>query len=133
MLRRFVVVAVVAALPALALAGEKAKRPSGTYTRAAGDRKVTWTFKDDALKIKVQIGAGSLDYEAAYGVTKDGVLFGIFTKAEKKGIEGGPSKDDLVSFRYELSKGELKISDLKGTAIDDEGKRLVEGVYKEEK
>jgi hypothetical protein len=134
MLHRLAVVAAFAVLPALAFAGGKAaKKPSGSYSRAAGDRKVTWTFKDDTLAIAIKIGEGSIHYDASYGVTKDGVLFGVMTKAEKKGPTGGPDKGDLFSFQFTLGMGELKISDLKGTAVDDEAKRLVEGTYKQEK
>ena len=134
MLQRLAALAVVAVLPAAAPAEvKKPAKPSGTYTREAGERKVSWTFKEDTLTIRIQIGEGRLDYEAAYGITKDGLLFGVMTKAEKKDIDGGPGKEDLISFRYTLGEGELKISDLKGTSIGDEAKRLVEGTYKKEK
>jgi len=110
-----------------------AKKPSGKFAREVGDRKLVFDFKADTLTIHLTEGDRRVTAHAAYGVTGDGLLFGVITRVEKKGTEDGPGKGDLFSFQFEESKTEFTISDLKGTRINDEARKLVEGVYKIEK
>jgi hypothetical protein len=135
MFKRLALVALVVVFPFVAVAEEKAKvtKPTGTFVREIGERKLTFTFKDDDLTITVKLGEASMVINCAYGVTKDGLLFAAMTKVEKKGTEGGPTKGDLFSAQYVIKKGELTLSEFKSTHGDEEARRLVEGVYKEEK
>jgi hypothetical protein len=132
--RRLAVALIALLLPALAAAEEKkaAKKPTGTYSREAGDRKLAFAFKADTLTISLTAGETKMTIEADYGVTKEGVLYGVMTKVEKKGTDAGPSKGDLFSFQFDVSGSELTISDLKGTHVNDESRKIVEGVYKKE-
>ncbi len=57
-----------------------ARKPTGSWTRKAGDMTITFTFKADRLEARVTDGA-TIEIQADYGVTKDGTLFGIVTKA----------------------------------------------------
>lgn len=130
MLRRMAM-GLVVVLPALVAAEDKpAAKPAGTYTREAGERKVSFTFKADTVVIQVDTGTEKITIDAAYGVTKDGLLFAAITKVDRTGDGGGPTKDDLFGFKYEVSKGGLTISDLKGTHVNEDSKKLVEGEYK---
>ena len=68
---------------------------------------------------------------AAYGLTKDGVLFGYTTKVDKKGTDDGPEKGDLFSFTYKVDGDALTISDLNGSKPpSDPAKALIQGEYK---
>jgi hypothetical protein len=121
------VLAVCFALPVNA-EDAAAKKPAGSWARKAGDMTITFTFKADSLEVKVTNGA-TIDIQADYGLTKDGTLFGIITKATKTGTDG-PNEGDLFSFRVKLEKDTLTISDLKGTAGGEGAKNAVEGEYK---
>lgn len=135
MLRRLALV-LVFVLPLFAVAEEKkaaVKKPTGSYSRESGDYKILFTFKADTLTINLTAGETKIDIDAAHGVTKDGVLFATITKVAKKGTDRGPEKGDLFSFQFAISKTELTISDLKGTNVHDESRKIVEGVYKSDK
>jgi hypothetical protein len=106
-----------------------AKKPAGSWTRKAGDMTITFTFKADTLEARVTNGS-TIVVQADYGVTKDGTLFGIITKAKKEGTADGPNEGDLFSFRVKVEKDTLTLSDLKGTAGGEGAKNAVEGEYK---
>jgi hypothetical protein len=126
-----VLVLVPAAIPA-----EKApaQKPLGTWTRALGEGKITFTFDAETLRAEL-VGEGdqALTIHAPYGLTADGTVFGIITKVESKGGASGPEKGDLFSFQVKVEKGELIISDLKGTRESDDARRIVQGEYKKAK
>jgi uncharacterized lipoprotein YbaY len=122
------VLAVCFLLPVNA-ADAPAKKPAGSWTRKAGDMTITFTFKADSLEARVSNGT-TIEVQADYGLTKDGTLFGIVTKATKTGTDQGPSEGDLFSFRVKVEKDTLTISDLKGTAGGEGAKNAVEGEYK---
>ena len=110
-----------------------AKKPLGTWTREAGGWKIKFVIKEDEMTIKLEDGDGNtIEIEAAYAVTKDGVLFGCSTKATAKGIEAKVEKGDLFSVAYSANDKELTVSDLKGTHASDESRKLIEGVYKKQ-
>jgi hypothetical protein len=106
-----------------------AKKPTGSWTRKAGDMTITFTFKADSLEARVTNGS-TIVAQADYGMTKDGTLFGIVTKVKKEGTADGPSEGDLFSFHVKFEKDTLTISDLKGTAGGEGAKNAVEGEYK---
>ncbi len=114
----------------LALAADKAPaKPAGTWEREAGEAKITFEIKaDGTMTLKVKHGDNTIDARASYGVTDEGVLFATMTKVEAKDGKG-PEKGDLFSFSFTVSKGEMTISDLKGTKVNDQARKLVEGVY----
>jgi hypothetical protein len=127
-------VTVVVALVVVAAAGAAdapAKKPIGTWARGLGENKVTFQFKADSLTCVITNGSATLEVEADYGVTKDGVIYGIITKAERKGVDGGPEKGELFSFQVKIDKETITISDLKGTD-NAEAKQLIQGEYKKQ-
>lgn len=108
-----------------------AKKPLGKWERKAGDAEIRFSFKEDGgMHATVSMGDNSVDVDGAYGVTKDGTLFGIITKVEKKGGEGGPSEGTLFSFKFTVDKDKLTLSDFKATEGHDEAKSLIEGDFK---
>ncbi|MFO0877556.1 MAG: hypothetical protein U0840_09290 [Gemmataceae bacterium] len=126
---RLMLCAIVLALPFTVLAEEKvSKKPQGTFVREADGQKITLSFKADAMTVTV--GDDHVVVEAAYAVTGD-VLFGSITKVKKQG-DGGPDKRDLFSFQFAVKDKELIVSELKGTQVNDDSRRLVEGTYKKE-
>jgi hypothetical protein len=125
------VLALVVTFTAGLAADEKAaKKPLGSWTKPVGERTLTFDIKADTLIVTLAEGDKSFVATAAYGVTSEGVLFGTFTKIEKKGLEEGPAKGDLFSFAFSATKDELTVSDLKGTKVNEEAAKHVEGVYK---
>lgn len=122
------VVGVVLAGSAVFSAEEGArKKPIGTWERQAGDTQIRFEITADRLRVSVK-GSETTTVECDYGVTRDGVLFGVVDKVEKQG-EGGPSKGDLFSFKFSVDKDTLTVSELKGTDNAD-AKQAVEGEYK---
>jgi hypothetical protein len=91
---------------------------------------LSWTFNDDnTFKLKVKLENGNdAEAEGSYGVTKEGTVFAIMTKA-KSSVEGGPEKGDLFSFNFKISGKELTVGDAAGTKINDQARGLVEGTY----
>ena len=137
---RFATAAVLAVLASVPLAtaadkAEKAKKPSGEWTHTVGDFTVTFKFEDETLHVEVSKNNGDcLNVDAAYGVTADGLVFGVITKVEKKGTEEGPEKGDLFSFECKIDKDVLTISELtSGKGVSDEGKQLLGGQYTKKK
>ena len=123
-------------IPTASFAEEKVaaiKKPVGTWVRENDGHKLIFAIKAETLTIKLKTAEGELTAEATYSVTAEGTLFGIITKVEKKGIEGGSEKGDLFSFDISTNKDELTLSNLKGTRTSDEAAKIVEGVYAKEK
>jgi hypothetical protein len=109
------------------------KKPIGTWTREAGGWTITFEIKDGEMTIKLKDGDGNtIDFEAEYGVTKGGTLYGCATKVTTKGIDTTAEKGDLFSVVYSANDKELTVSDLKGTHVNDEARKLIEGVYKKQ-
>src|SRR5262249_30545552 len=134
MLRRVAALLLVLAVSRLGLAADKAaKKPLGTWSRESGDRKFTFDIKADTLTIKVTQGERKREATAAYGVTDEGLLFGVITRSDKKEGEGGPEKGDLFCFQFEVKGSELTLSDLKGTRVNEDARKHVEGVYTSDK
>jgi hypothetical protein len=107
----------------------------GTWKRTAGDNTITFEVKPQVLRILVTANGNTIEAEADYATTKDGVLFGRISKVIKKGTDDGPSEGDLFSFKLTHEKGSVNLSDLKGTGPNEnpEVKQLVEGEYRKEK
>ncbi|MFQ3591911.1 MAG: hypothetical protein SNJ82_01840 [Gemmataceae bacterium] len=105
-------------------------KPIGTWSREIAGHTLAWTFNEDnSFKLKVNLSDGNeAEVEGNYGITKDGTLFAIMTKA-KTSIEGGPEKGDLFSFSFKVSGKELTLGDAAGTKINEQARGLVEGTY----
>lgn len=135
MTRRALVVlalAFVGTMPAGADDKAAAKKPCGVWKKTAGDNTLTLDIKPDSLKFTLAIGDNTIETEADYSVTKDGVLFGRLNKVAKKGAGDGPEEGALFSFRFTVDKDTLTLSDLKSTAESAEAKELVQGEYKKQ-
>jgi hypothetical protein len=133
MLRSAALILALAVVPSFAAdkPSEKATaKPVGTWTREVSGHTLSWTFNDDnTFKLKVKLENGNdAEAEGSYGVTKDGTVFAIMTKA-KSSVEGGPEKGDLFSFNFKISGKELTVGDAAGTKINDQARGLVEGTY----
>ena len=125
------VLAVLLAAPAGLADDKKAevKKPLGTWVREVGGNTVSFTFEADALQCVITNAGGErIIVTAPYGVAEGDTIFGLITKVEKTG--GGPEKGELFSFRFQLDKDKLTLSDLKSTADREEAKQLVQGEYK---
>jgi hypothetical protein len=93
----------------------KASRPTGTWTRETGGPSISFDIKADTLTIRLKDGDQSLTISAAYSVADD-TLFGVITRVERTGIEGGPNKGDLFGFTYKADKSTLN-ADFHGAVI----------------
>ncbi len=136
---RFATAAVLAVLASVSLASaadkaEKAKKPTGEWTHTVGDFTVNLKFEDETLHLEVSKNNGDgLNVVTAYGVTADGLVFGVITKVEKRGTEG-PEKGDLFSFECKIDKDVLTISELTSSkGVSEEGKQLLAGQYTKKK
>ncbi len=114
---------------------EGGKKPLGTWKRIAGDTTITFEIKADSAHFTVvnSNNGNTIEVEADYGVTKDGVVFGRINKVTKKGGDDGPSEGDLFSFRFSIDKDKLTVSELKTSAGGEDAKQAVEGEYTKEK
>jgi hypothetical protein len=114
-----------------ALAAEK---PVGKWSRSAGDAKVTFEIKNEAMRILIKAGDRTIEVDADYAVSKDGHLFGRISKVSTSGAEGGPSEGDLFGFRFKVEKDKMTVSDLKSShGVNDEARQTVEGDYEKDK
>jgi hypothetical protein len=121
------------ALTALADNKETGKKPIGSWKRTAGDNTVTFHFGPDTVRTVVDANGNTLEVEADYGMSKDGVVFGRIFKVTKKGIDEGPSEGELFSFKIAIDKETLTISDFKTQNENESAKQLVQGEYHKEK
>jgi hypothetical protein len=109
------------------------KKPIGTWTRSAGEAKITFAIKADTLKITLARGDTKIEADADIAFTKDGYLFGRLSKVEKPGGDG-PSEGDLFSFLVKMDKDKITLSELKTSGnTSDEARQLVEGEYEKAK
>src|SRR5262249_46370432 len=128
------VLAVLAPLP-LAPSADKAdkpKKPIGSWTHTVQDVTITFTFDDDTMRCALTKSDGTaLTADSAYGVTADGLVFGVITKVEKKGTDAGPEKGDLFSFDCNVNKDVLTINNLNSSGgASDQARQLLQGEYK---
>jgi hypothetical protein len=93
------------------------------------ERTIKFDFKEKGFTVTLSEGSNSIEAAADYGITKDGVVFGIITSVKKTGTDAGPSEGDLFSFKVSVDKGKLTLSDLNGTKVSDGARQLVEGEY----
>jgi hypothetical protein len=111
----------------------KAKRPVGTWVRESNGMTITFAIAEEDMKISVKDGDGNtMHVEAAYGMTKGGVLFGSMTKVTKKGFDAPTEAGDLFSMAVTANEREMTVSDLKGTHANDDARQIVEGVYRKQ-
>jgi hypothetical protein len=131
-MRRYLpALAVLLVLPLFSLAEKPtpSKKPLGTWQRQSEGLKITFAIKPDSLQLTLVDESGNkTKADAAIGLTNNNLLFGVITEVDSSGQ--GPEKGDLFSFNYEVKNGQLVISDLKGTRVNDEARKHVEGEYK---
>lgn len=132
MTRRFALAVALLGLSSAVMADAPAKsqKPIGAWERTADGRTISFKFDADNLRCTLSLGAETIQVDAAYGLTADGVIFGSITKVEKKGTDGGPSERELFSFRIARSGDTLTLSELMGTHVSDDAKQLLHGDYK---
>ncbi|HLJ97072.1 MAG TPA: hypothetical protein VKU02_28165 [Gemmataceae bacterium] len=106
-------------------------KPLGIWKRSLGDHSITFAIRPDTLQVVVKSGGNTLQLEADYGVSKDGVLFARVSKVVKD-VEG-PSEGDLFSLRFKVHNDTLTVSELKSPHEGDGAKELVEGEYRRQK
>jgi hypothetical protein len=130
MLRCAVAVLVIAAaVVCTSQAQQPKKQPlSGTWKKTAGEVKLSFEFKGRALHFSMAEGDKTLDIKADFGTSSDGHVFGRVNKVEKNGINEGPDVGDLFSFRYEMKRDTLTISELRGTD-SEQARNLIQGDY----
>jgi hypothetical protein len=133
MIRRLLAATFVLALALPAMADDKfdTKKLKGTWLREVENLKLTYQFKSEDKMVAKVMPPGAdkaIIVEADITIDKNGVLSGVITKVDTNGNEGGPAKGDKFSFRIEIGKETLIVSDFKG--IEGDVKQLVEGEYK---
>jgi hypothetical protein len=109
------------------------KKPLGTWKRTVGDATLTFEFKTDNLHCILSAGGNTIEMDADYGMSKDGVLFGRISKVEKKGTNDGPSEGELFSFKVSVENETLMLSELKTHNDSADAKQLLEGEYQKQK
>jgi hypothetical protein len=128
------VLAVLASVPFVPAADKAAKpqKPTGVWERTVQDYTITLTAKSDTLRFEiVKTDGTSITTDTAYGVTADGLLFGVVTKVEKKNTDDGPEKGVLYSCQIKVDKDTLTLTDLNASAgVSDNGRQLLQGEYK---
>src|SRR5262245_35571681 len=134
MFRRLLASAVVLAfaVPALADGKVDAKKLKGSWLREVQGTKLLYKFKDESKMEALLTPAGAdkpIVVSVDYTIDKDGVLSGLITKVDNNGDQGGPQQGDKFSFKIEMGKETLIVSDLKGVE-GEQVKQLVEGEYK---
>jgi hypothetical protein len=134
MMRCATVAVVVVVFTAASLPGgdKKISKPVGTWARSAGDLEVKFQIKDDTLKCTLSGMGLTLDIDADYAMSKDGVIFGRISKVDKKGADVGPNVGDLFTFKFAVKDNVLTISDL-GPQNNADARELIEGDYKAKK
>ena len=110
---------------------DKPKGLTGSYTRAAGDYKLTITFeKNDMVTFEMFSDADNgMILEGRATVVKDKVSIET-TKFTKKGnfpIE--KEKGYKYSFKADIKEKAAFFTDFEGDGIDTEAKNLIEGEY----
>jgi hypothetical protein len=123
------VLVVATAAVCAAHAQQTAQPISGTWKKTVGEVTLSFQFKGRALHFSMTEGNKSLDAFADFGTSKDGFVFGRINKLDKNGIDDGPEVGSLFSFRYEMTKDTLTVSELRGTD-SEQAKNLVQGEYK---
>jgi hypothetical protein len=132
MVRRLLVAAVVLvfAIPASAEDKFDAKKLKGGWVREVEGAKIIFKFADEK-KMTVEITPPGADEPLTvlceFSATKEGALSGEITKVEKG---QGPKEGEKFSFKVEVGKEKLILSDFNSDSGGDEAKRLIEGEYK---
>jgi hypothetical protein len=129
MFRSALAVLVMAAAAECAVQAQQAAQISGTWKKTAGDFSLAFQFKGRTLHFSMSEGDKTLNVFADFGTSKDGHVFGRVNKVEKNGIDGGPEEGDLFSFRFDMTKNTLTVSNLRGTD-SEQAKNLIQGEYK---
>lgn len=107
----------------------KAKKPTGTWERVAGNCNVAFKLKEDRLTVEIT-GGQTITVEADYAVSRDGKwIYAVVTSAKDGGSGHAPKAGEPFSFQFSAAKNELTLSDMRGSTASDEAKKILEGVY----
>jgi hypothetical protein len=136
MIRRLLAVAIVVAFAVPAMAEDKfdAKKIKGSWLREIQGTKILFQFKDDGKMTTKLTPAGAdkpITVISDITIDKDGALSGVITEIEQNGNDGGPTKGDKYTFKIEVGKETVTISDFKGVG-DENVKQIIEGEYKKQ-
>lgn len=104
---------------------------SGSYTHSAGDLDVILKFKKDGkLDYVVKTGDAGATLECKYTKEKDGTVKCEVENFVKKGdFPVTKEKGYKFSFKIEVKKSSVVLSDLNGDEIDEQAKKALEGEY----
>jgi hypothetical protein len=136
MIRRLLAVAFVVAFTVPAFAEDKfdTAKLKGSWLREVQGTKVLFQFKDDG-KMTAKITPAGADKPmvvvSEISIAKGGELTGVISEVETNGGDGGPMKGDKYSFKIEVGKDTITLSDFKGVG-DEMVKQLIEGEYKKQ-
>ena len=106
------------------------KSLSGTWSKQAGEFEVEFAFKGEKLAISLKRGSDKLILDSDVAVSRDGRVFGRVAVVTEDGIAGGGDKGELFTFNATVSGKSVTVSELRGTNVSDDARKLVEGEFK---
>ena len=106
------------------------KSLSGTWSKQAGEFEVEFVFKGEKLAISLKRGSDKLILDSDVAVSRDGRVFGRVAVVTEDGIAGGGDKGELFTFNAKVSGKSVTVSELRGTNVSDDARKLVEGEFK---
>ena len=106
------------------------KSLSGTWSKQAGEFEVEFAFKGEKLAISLKRGSDKLILDSDVAVSRDGRVFGRVAVVTEDGIAGGGEKGELFTFNAKVSGKSVTVSELRGTNVSDDARKLVEGEFK---
>jgi len=106
------------------------KSLSGTWSKQAGEFEVEFAFKGEKLAISLKRGSDKLILDSDVAVSRDGRVFGRVAVVTEDGIAGGGEKGELFTFNAKVSGKSVTGSELRGTNVSDDARKLVEGEFK---
>jgi len=106
------------------------KSLSGTWSKQAGEFEVEFAFKGEKLAISLKRGSDKLILDSDVAVSRDGRVFGRVAVVTEDGIAGGGDKGELFTFNAKVSGKSVTVSELRGTNVSDDARKLVEGEFK---
>lgn len=94
---------------------EPANHPQGRWERKTGKTQVSLTMTGDRLHVTMT-GERSFVLHADYSMTRDGILFGVFTSVDSEDEDVSEELvDNPFSFRFRVDEGTLIIRDFRST------------------
>jgi hypothetical protein len=123
-MRVWLILATCLSFPPLAIAQGPPHRPLGTWERRRGADQIRLHVEESRLHLVVP-GDCACTVHADYGMTKDGVLFGIITSVEAEGEAAEAAEKELLEqtfrCRFRMDEGALVISAVKIGNLEKQG------------